>query len=169
MAQGLARRHFLIVGLSLAVVVWASSSPARAQRVDAAMKKLMAASGLFQRGMYAMAAEEYADFLKGHPGHAQATDARYGLAICLYRQSKYPQTVTEIQKVLKDARFKQRDEALAVLGHCRLVTGANAEALAALDELLAKHPGSRHAEVAWLNRAQALYLLGRHGEALKAC
>src|SRR5258708_35356141 len=53
-----------------------------APEADAATKKLMAAHGLFQRGLFKLAAEQYADFLSEYPKHAQRTNALYALAVC---------------------------------------------------------------------------------------
>ncbi len=169
MAQPLARRPVYVVGLCLVVVLAGAFSPAQAQRVDAAMKKLMAAGGLFQRGLYDLAGQEYAAFLTAYPTHKEATTARYGLAICRYRQNKYAQAAAALAQVLKDPAFKERDDALAVLGHCQWSVKAHAKALASFDELLAKHPQSRHAEVVSLNRAQVLHQLGKTKESLAAC
>src|SRR5437660_498213 len=53
-----------------------------AVEVDAATKKLMAANGLFQRGLFKLAAGEYGEFLAQYPQHAELTSARYALAVC---------------------------------------------------------------------------------------
>src|SRR5689334_2971715 len=50
-----------------------------AQQVDPARKQLIAANGLFARGLFKLAAQEYADFLDKYPTHADATTARYAL------------------------------------------------------------------------------------------
>ncbi len=70
--------------------------------------------------------------------------------------------------MLHDDKFQQRDEALAVLGHSHLARNDHRKALAAFDELLDKHPGSKHAQTAALNRAQVLYLAGEKPESIKA-
>src|SRR4051812_6092097 len=60
-----------------------------ADTADAATKQLIAAHGLFQRGLFRLAAQGYADFLSEHPDHPQRTAALYALAICEYRQAEY--------------------------------------------------------------------------------
>ncbi len=162
----------MALGCVLLLWAWAAGLPAAGQdadKVDAATKKLMAANGLLGRGLVRLAAEEYEAFLSQYPRHEQATAGRYGLAICRYRLGQYDPAITQLKAVLKDGTFKQRDEALAVLGHCHLSKGAHDQALSALDELLRKHPGSKHAEVAALNRAQILHMMGRHAESATAC
>lgn len=136
--------------------------------VDAATKKLLAAHGLFQRGLYKLAAQEYDEFLKDNSAHPDAATARYALAVCRYKTGDFEQAIPLLRDITRDEKFKQRDEALAVLGHCHLARKQYDPALAAFDELLAKHPQSKHAETAALNKAQALYLAGKPKDALAA-
>jgi TolA-binding protein len=137
--------------------------------VDAATKQLMAAQGLFQRGLFHHAAQSYADFLTDHPKHPQRTAALYALAICEYRQGEHDKAAPLLNATSRDASFAQRDEALAVLGHCQWALKHYDESVAAFDELLAKHPDSKHAEAAALNRAQVLYVAGKYEPAASAC
>src|SRR5688572_22451523 len=62
---------------------------AAAEDVDPGTKKLLAAQGLYQRGLYKPAAEAYAEFLAENPKHAQRTAAVYALALCQYRQNDF--------------------------------------------------------------------------------
>src|SRR5687767_1994617 len=78
------------------VIVCTSALPARAQddaaaaerpresqqQVEPATKKLLAAHGLYQRGLFKLAAPEYQAFLAEFPGNAEATTAQYALAVC---------------------------------------------------------------------------------------
>jgi TolA-binding protein len=139
------------------------------QQVDPATKQLLAANGLYTRGLYKLAADEYQQFLQANPKHAQATAARYALAVCRYRLKEYGPAVEELRKVLGEAKFEQRDEALAVLGHCELSQGHFEQAVGAFDELIGKFPSSKHAELGTLSRAQALYLGKKYPEAAKGC
>jgi TolA-binding protein len=136
---------------------------------DAPTKKLLAAHGLFQRGLFKLASQEYADFLSEYPTHPQRTAAMYAQALCQYRQNDFDRAATLLAGVLKDSAFEQRAEALAVLGHCELSRKQYDRAIAALDELLAKFPKSPQAEPGALNRAQALYLSTKYKEAAAAC
>jgi TolA-binding protein len=162
-------RKILCAALSLGVAGCADQTSALAQapaqasaEVDPGGKLLLKASGLFNRGMFKPAAQDYETFLKQYPSHAAATSARYALALCHYRLNEYDKAVELIEQVLSDDKFKERDEALAVVGHAQLQSGNFDKSLAAFDELLAKYPSSKHAEVASLNRAQVLYLLKKY-------
>lgn len=145
----------------------ADQKPAE-QEVDAPTKKLMGAHGLFQRRLYKLAALQYDQFLQQYPEHKDAGTARYALAVSRYRLGEHEGAIALLGEVLKDETFAQRDEALAVLGHSHLARKEYDQALTALDELLAKHPQSKHAAVAALNRAQVLYFAGKKPEALAA-
>ena len=141
----------------------------REQQVDSATKKLLAANGLYTRGLYKLAADEYEGFLKDYASHAQATAARYALAVCRYRLKEFGPAVEQLRAVLSDAKFEQRDEALAVLGHCELSQSHFDQAITAFDDLLAKYGSSKHAEMATLSRAQALYLAKKYPQAAAGC
>jgi TolA-binding protein len=158
-------RAAALAGAVLAVGL--AAAPAAA--VDAATKQLIAAQGLFERGLYDLAAGEYEAFLKDHPKHARVSQARYGLAICRYRLREYDKAAAELAAALKDAALKQREDALAVLAHCHFVRRRYADAVAVYDELRKRFAKGRHAESAAINRAQALYFLGRTELAADAC
>src|SRR4051812_44640943 len=146
----------------------ADKSQAAAQQGDPATKKLMAAHGLYQRGLFKLAAPEYESFLNENAGHPDATTARYALAVCRYRLNEFEPAIQLLNEVLRDEKFKQRDEALAVLGHSHLARRDYDKALAAFDELVAKYGQSKQAETAALNKAQGLYLAGKKQQALEA-
>src|SRR5687768_1882426 len=77
------------------------------QPVDAATKKLTAAHGLFQRGLYKLAAQEYDDFLKANADHKEAPTARYALGVCRYRLGDFDAAADTLGEVLRDPDFKQ--------------------------------------------------------------
>jgi len=164
------------VGLVLRIsTVWllaaltAGPTVLRAQEeMDAAGKKLLAASGYYDRGLYKPAAQEFAEFLAQYPKHAQATNARYGLAVCRYRLADYGQAAKLLGDLLKDKSFTKRDEALAVLAHCHIQLKQYEPALAALDEMASRHSDSPHFPAAANNRIQVLYFMGRKDRCLAA-
>src|SRR5258706_5723494 len=136
---------------------------------DPAAKKLLAANGLFQRQLYKLAAEQYADFLKDYPTHREAKAAKYALGVCLYRLNDFERAAKQLdQLVAAEGDFAQRDEAMLVLGYCRLSLKDYSKAIATFDDLIAKFPDSPSAETATLNRSQALLLMGNAKEAEEA-
>src|SRR5687768_13417933 len=89
----------------------AGRAPASAGDADPGTKKLLAATGLFNRGpaFYKPAAQAFEQFLEEYPEHAQATTARYALAVCHYRLEEYDKAVALLDAVLKDQKFEQRE------------------------------------------------------------
>lgn len=161
-------RVISIVGLS--VVLWVLlACPGAARGQDAAAKKLLAANGLFQRQFYKLAADQYVEFLKENPGHAEASTARYALAVCWYRMGEPAQAAGALETLLKEPGFKQPAEAMLVLGHCYLAGNDQGKALGAFERLLKEYPKAEQAELAALSRAQVLYRMGRRPEAIEAC
>lgn len=144
------------------------AQPKPAAEADAAQKKLLAASGLFNRGMFRLAATNYQDFLQQFPAHPDTTSARYALGVCHYRLNEFDKSVEALTLVLADAKFEQRDEALAVIGHSNLSLQKYDKAIASFDALLTQFPKSKHAEGAALNKAQAYYLAAKYAEAATA-
>ena len=155
----------------LAAVLFCGTPTAPGQQVqaDAAGKKLRAANGLLQRELFKEAIQEYEEFLAKYPAHADASLGRYGLALCHYKLNEHAKAAGHLQELVKDRNFKQRDDALALLGDCLLATRDYGVALKTFDDLLKDHPQSKHVELAALNRAQVLYLLGKPQESLAAC
>ncbi|QOV88336.1 tetratricopeptide repeat protein [Humisphaera borealis] len=169
--------HAAVSALSVGAVVSAmhvvpvaafAQQPAGAAEVNPAQKLLLQAAGRFGRGLFRPAAGDYESFLKQFPQHAEATNARYALAICHYRLNEFDKAVPLLEQVLADAKFAQRDEATAVLGHANLSSQKYDAAIAAFDKLLTNFPQSKHAEGASLNKAQTLYLATKYDAAAKA-
>ncbi|MCE9591506.1 MAG: tetratricopeptide repeat protein [Planctomycetes bacterium] len=154
--------------LLLALMVTLPATVHAQEKVDPAVKKLMAANGFFERGMYDTAEQEYAAFLKDNPDHPEAVTAKYGMAVCRYKQNQFDKAAETLSELVKIKEFPQKEEALAVLGHCYLASNANDKALAAFDQLLKEYPQSQHAELASINRVQVLYLVGKKEEAAAA-
>src|SRR5688500_5814290 len=123
--------------LPIAPAAFAQDKPAAAaEQVDPASKKLTAAHGLFQRSLFKLAATQYGEFLQQYPQHAEATTAKYALAVCRYRMAEYDPAINAVTEVLADPKFPQRDEALAVLGHSQLAGNNFEKSLLAFEELL---------------------------------
>lgn len=163
------RRWLLCAAPAAVCAALASGGLAQEKKVDPAVTKLMAANSMFNARLFKLAADEYTEFLAKFPNHPRTTDARYGLALCQYRQGQHAEAAKGLAAVLKGAKFKQREDALAVMGNCLLSDKQYQAALTACDELLAKFPTGKWAETAALNRAQALYLMGKAKESLSAC
>lgn len=154
---GMQRLAALLIGIVLVV----SPTFAQTPGADPGTKKLLAANGLFQRQLYKLAAEQYADFLKDYPTHREAKAAKYALSICFYRLNDFEKAAKQLDELLADKEeFAQRDEAMLALGYCRLALKDYSKTVAVFDDLIAKFPGTTSAETAMLSRTQALLLMG---------
>lgn len=140
---------------------------AHAQPADAAAKKLLAANGLFSRQLYKLAADQYEEFLKDSPRHAEAPVARYALAVCRYRIGEYQKAAEALEQVVSGPKIAQADEALLVLGHSHLALKQYDKAAAAFERLIESYPQSKTAAAAMLGRGQALLLAGNADEAAR--
>src|SRR6185436_772138 len=159
---GMQRLAALVIG----IVLVASLTFAQTPGADPGTKKLLAANGLFQRQLYKLAAEQYADFLKDFPAHREAKAAKYALAICFYRLNDFEKAAKQLDELLADqGDFAQRDEAMLALGYCRLALKDYSKTVAIFDQLIARFPDTTSAETAMLSRTQALLLMGSPKEA----
>jgi TolA-binding protein len=159
--------------LPLAIPAAAASAdppaqPAGDAPVDPAAKQLTAANGLFQRGLFKLAADQYQAFLQQYPQNPNVLSAQYALGMCDYRLNNYDQAILDLQPVLADEKFDSRDQALAVVGYCQLQLKHYDKALGSFDELLQKFPKSKLAEPAGLYRVQASYLANQPQQAIDA-
>jgi len=176
------RRFRRVLCAAALLAAGALAVPAAAQekeKVDAAAKLLMGATGLLQQaeaiggpvgqGLISQAAGDFEKFIQANPSHKQITVARYGLGVCRFRQGKYDEAIKLLEQVRGDRNFEQADQVLAVLGHCYMSRQKHDQALKVFGELLQKHPASLQAEVARLNQAQIYHATGKHAEAVAAC
>ncbi len=163
----------LVITLGALCIALISAPPLAAQdqqqtEADAASRALRAADGLYQGGWYRLAAPEYEQFLERWPDHADATIARYALALCRYHLGEHESAAEHLQTVLADDDFAHRDDALALLGYCYLSLGQHERALEPIDQLIENHADSDHFGTALVNRAHALYVLQRFEQAEEA-
>src|SRR5204862_7919444 len=95
-------QRFAVVVVVLLSFVIALPAFAQTPGADPGTKKLLAANGLFQRQLYKLAAEQYADFLKDYPAHREAKAARYALAICFYRLNDFEKAAKHLDELLAE-------------------------------------------------------------------
>lgn len=94
-----------------------ASSP---QPSDASIQDYHSGNGLLSRGLYDLAAKEYEKFLAEHSDHAKAPVARYGLALCLFRQQQLEAALTQLAAIVNLPSFEYAAEALALSGQCAM-------------------------------------------------
>lgn len=156
------------------LVLGATCRPGSAQETEATTR-YAAAAALQNRGEYALAADEWLGFVRKFPSEPRVAKAYHYLGVCYYQTGKHAEAVNTFQAVL--TRFPNLELldttylylaasqfALAQAGQ----TGMYQQALATLDTLLAKFPGSASAIDALYYRGECLYALGKKVEAIEA-
>lgn len=137
--------------VALAIGLICDFAPAQAPSADDATRDLNSANGLLQRGLYELAAADYRRFLDAQPRHAQAGEARYGLAVCLLRLGKPDDALPLLEGLSAQRDFAYAAEAAFLAAQCRLALERFEPAAAAFDDFC-----KRFADHALRNDAAAL-------------
>lgn len=124
------------------------------------------ANGLYARGMYDLAADEYRSFLSDYPDDPEVETARFRLAECLYMQRKYGEALP-IYAELARSGGARAPAAAAREGMCLAALGRPAEAVERLSALPEGVPAGLLA-AALYTKAEELGELGRTEEELAA-
>jgi len=113
------RRHLLLIFLYAQIAFLAVAQEPR----DPAADTYFAANALYNRKLYALAAEEFREFLAKNGGHEKAAQARLGLALSVYGEGKFAEA-----EPLLGALADTEKEALLLQAQCWLKLGKTAEA-----------------------------------------
>ncbi len=119
-----------------------------------------AGTGLLNRGMNDLAADEYRAFLRDHPDSPKAPQARYGLAVCLVRLGKHAEAAAELDKVVTLKNFEFAADAKMLRAQCCLAAGDAASAVDWLRRLLKDSPNFAGADAATALLGEAEYTTG---------
>jgi TolA-binding protein len=155
------RRSTLITAV---LVQFAAGGNALAQ--DDADRVYRSATGLLNRGMHELAAEEYREFLKAHPDDKKATTARYGLAVCLSRMNKHAEACEQLEQVVKVRDFEFAADAALLLGQSQLLTDRAADAARTLTAYLKANANHKQADAATALLGEAQMRAGMTAEAV---
>ncbi len=92
--------------------------------------------GLFEKGLYDLAAKESRAFLQKWPDHPNADLARYRLAASLFELGKTDEAAPEFRKLTTLPRFEFAAESSLRLAQCELAGGNPAQAVRPLEHVL---------------------------------
>ncbi len=124
------------------------------------------AAWLYNGGKYEMAVESYRNFLKIHPDHEKAPDARFGLAQALFNQDNFKAAAEQYETVRdKNSDFAQMPEVLFQLGQARIGLSQFAEAEQLFAELDSSFPDHYLANWALARQGACLVSLGKSKDA----
>ncbi|MFN0132385.1 MAG: tetratricopeptide repeat protein [Phycisphaerales bacterium] len=156
--RALALATFTLALPTLAVQSLAQPNQPRAAAAtkpdDAAYR---AATGMLQRGLTDLAADEFRRFLADHADHARAPHAKYGLAICLARQAKHADAATILEGLDAISDFEFAPDAALLRGQCSLIAGDHAAAAIAFRRVLNGFPSFDSTHAAALGLGESLY------------
>lgn len=160
--------------LFIGLVSGAMHCSALAQETEA-ITRYAAAAALQNRGEYALAADEWSNFIRKFPGEPRVAKAYHYLGVCYYQTGKYTEAISTFQTVLtKFPKLELLDATYLYLAASQFAlaqagqTGMYERALATLDTLLAKYPESASATEALYYRGECLYAQGKKAEAIQA-
>jgi TolA-binding protein len=157
--------------IALLLIAVGAASIARSAEIRAA-ESFRTAAALQNRGLYNLAADEWAALLDAHPQDPLAGQARFYRGVCLFTLERYADSAREFERVLEDATLEPafREQARANLGLAcynlgRSATGAERDqafddALASFTSQLRQFPNGSLAPLAVFYPAEIAYARG---------
>lgn len=139
-----------------------------ASETDAALRDYASATGLLNRGLNDLAAQEYRKFLAAHPKHEKAPLARYGLGVALFRLQKYSEADQELKPLVQAKQFQYAAEVSLIRGQSLLALETPAEAATSFKQMVSDHPDHAKAAEASALLVESLYRDGKHKDAMEA-
>ncbi len=130
---------------------WGKADPQPASEPPAPKKDL--ATALFDAGVnafngrqYQEAERSFKDFLKNYPKNAQAGQAQFYLAECLFQRNRFPEAALEYNTVLtKYSKSPSAPEAMLKQGIAFSKMGQPEAAKKRMQEIISKYPSSAQA------------------------
>ena len=96
----------LIAGMLLVSI----PSSALSQEKDEALELYYSANALYNRKLYSMASEEYETLLTKFPNHEKSSQARMGLALCLYSLGNKKKAEPLLAQLATDRSLQNQQE-----------------------------------------------------------
>ncbi len=115
-----ASKYFFFALVFISGLCTASYAQTPKKKKDPAIDLYFAATGLFNRGIHQLAAEEFEKFLAIYGTHPKAVDAQFGLSQTYYVMKKYDKAEPLLTKLAKNAKAPHRDYIHLFLGQSRL-------------------------------------------------
>lgn len=136
-------------GQPAALPVVAARPPPRAAHAAGAERAFRDALAAYRQAKVEVAYKRFARFLREHPKHAYADNARYWMGECRYDAKEYRQAVREFAAVIESyPRSNKIPDALLKLGLAYEKLGEESNARQAFSDLVAGYPRSAIADLA---------------------
>lgn len=160
---------FLAFTLILSAAPLVSADDAAPSGDDAAiLRSYHSGNGLLQRQMFNLAADEYRRFLDEHADHPKATSARYGLAVCEFRQGRTAEALAELTRLEGIEDFAYAAEVQTMLGQCHLSLAHYADASRCFERVVSRHASHKLAADAAALLAESRFREGKPDDAIHA-
>jgi TolA-binding protein len=159
-------RAALIAALMFATLALVQKSIA--SETDPALRDYAGATGLLNRGLNELAAQEYRKFLRAHAKHDRAPLARYGLGVALFRLQRFEEAADELKTLEAQKNFEFSAEVNLIRGQSLLALQKPAEATSAFRRIVTDHPQHAKAGEASALLVESLYRDAKHQEAQEA-
>ncbi|MFG0328815.1 MAG: tetratricopeptide repeat protein [Phycisphaerales bacterium] len=104
------------------------------------LRSYYTANGLLERGLNAMAIEEYRRFLDENPDHEKARSARYGLGVALARTEDWRGALAALDSIRSIDGFEFGADAAQLAAHCASRLGEHSTTVAWCRKGLAANP-----------------------------
>ncbi len=124
---------------------------------------------LSRMGEFAKSLEEFKEFIKKHPKHRRAEEARYQSSLVLISMGKFKEAMDELQPLHRQTVDPQvREKALYRTGECYLNLGNLTQARESFERVIREYPSGVGRLDALFQLGEIAYQSGRSGDALDA-
>lgn len=150
------------------------ASPSEEVSEEAATRQYATAVAFQNRGVFDLAAEEWAKFLQTYPNDPRADRATHYLGVCYLNLQKLPEAMRTFEQILqKYPKAEIARDALRFLGIAQYTAGRAGKpefftaAAETLQQYLEKYPDTPQAAEALYYRGESFYALGKKKEAVE--
>lgn len=130
------------------------------------LRAFYSANGLAQRGLNDLAVAEYRVFLSEHASHPESDEARFGMAVCLFRLHQ-PESAVEALRGISDPQEGGREADIGLLlGQCLLAMNEAGKAATAFETATSAARNDDQLDTSFAGAVEASFRSGAHTKAL---
>ncbi len=152
-----------LIGTLLLCILIAGGSGLHAQvKAEPDAEQFYSGNALYNRKLYLLAVAEYKEFLRKHPNHGKAEQARWGIAIGYYAAGKHQEAESALRDVIERNKWGDRNQLLLYRGHCLAKLNKPGDA----EKVFAEVRGGEYRPVALAALADARFRQSKWDEAM---
>ncbi len=134
---------------------------------DRAIELYYSANALYNRKLFTLAAEEYADFLEKYPTHTKAAQVKLGLALCHYSLGDKKMAEPLFASLIDEKGLNNQQEIHNLWAQCLLGLDRPAEAQKAFEWSRNRGGDGEQTELAGAGLTEALYCQSKWREVIR--